>query len=75
MCWLVMQAVDGNKRSGVVCSVEGKTGLCLFPSADHSGSMAACVVTSEEDVIHPEEGRMMFGGHCLWQTEFSDKVT
>lgn len=48
-------------RSRVQCG--GETGVCLFLSADCSGSPAVHVVTSElftsgKDVIHPEEGGM-----------------
>ena len=68
MCWLVMQAADGNRRSGVVCSAEGKQKFCLFLSADLRAASAICVVTSRvffstsgKDVIHPVEGRTTLG--------------
>lgn len=42
-CWLVMQAVDGNMRSGAVCCVEGNGGFCLTSCALR-GSLLITVV-------------------------------
>ncbi len=63
VCWLLMQAVDGNTRSGVECSVEGKqrfVSSCLLITVVLQKSVSSLfgfLFTSGKDVIHPEEGR------------------